>query len=98
MKGALGRGILYSNHGYNRIECFTDADWAGSKENGRSTSGTCVFVEGNLVSWKSKKQNVFSLLSVESEYREMTQFVCETMWISQLLMEAGIKTSILAKL
>ena len=25
-KGASGRGILYSNHGYNRIECFTDAD------------------------------------------------------------------------
>ena len=28
----------------------------------------------------------------------MTQFVCETMWISQLLMEVVIKTSILAKL
>ena len=32
LKGALGRGILYSNHGYNRLECFTDADWARSKE------------------------------------------------------------------
>ena len=98
MKGVLGRGILYSNHGYNRIECFTDADWAGSKEDEGSTSGTYVFVEGNLVSWKSKKQSVFSRLSVESEYREMTQSVCETMWISQLLMKIGIKTSILAKL
>ena len=26
LKGALGRGILYSNHGHNRVECFTDAD------------------------------------------------------------------------
>ena len=26
LKGALGHGILYGNHGYNRIECFTDAD------------------------------------------------------------------------
>ena len=32
LKGAMGRGILYSNHGHNRVECFTDADWAGSKE------------------------------------------------------------------
>ena len=32
LKGALGRGIRYSNHGHNRVECFTDADWAGSKE------------------------------------------------------------------
>ena len=29
LKGAQGRGILYSNHGHNRVECFTDADWAG---------------------------------------------------------------------
>ena len=26
LKGASGRGILYSNHGHNRVECFTDAD------------------------------------------------------------------------
>ena len=51
LKGALGRGILYCNHGHNRVECFTDADWAGSKEDRRSTSGYCVFVGGNLVSW-----------------------------------------------
>ena len=49
LKGALGRGILYSNHGHNRLECFMDADWDGSKEDRRSTSGYCVFVGGNLV-------------------------------------------------
>ena len=27
LKGALGQGILYSNHGHNRIECFTDVNW-----------------------------------------------------------------------
>ena len=26
LKEAQGRGILYSNHGHNRFECFTDAD------------------------------------------------------------------------
>ena len=55
LKGDPGQGILYSNHGHNRVECFTDTDWAGSKEDRRSTSGYCVFVSGNLVSWKSKK-------------------------------------------
>ena len=37
LKGAPGRGILYGNHRHNRIECFTDADWVGSKEERRST-------------------------------------------------------------
>ena len=50
LKGVPGRGIQYSNHGHNRVECFTDADWAGSKEDRRFTSGYCVFVGGNLVS------------------------------------------------
>ena len=29
LKRAPGQGILYRNHEHNRIECFTDADWAG---------------------------------------------------------------------
>ena len=73
LKGASGRGILYNNHGHNRIECFTYADWAGSKEDRRSTLGYCVFVGGNLVSWKSKKQGVVSHSNAESKYRAMAQ-------------------------
>ena len=98
LKGAPERDILYSNHGHNRIECFTDAYWAGSKEDRRSTTGYCVFVGGNLVSWKSKKQGVVSRSSAKSEYRAMTQSVCEIMWLHQLLMEVGIETLVLAKL
>ena len=98
LKGAPGRGILYSNHGHNRVECFTDTDWAGLKEDRRSTSGYCVFVGGNLVSWKSKKQGVVSRSSAESEYRAIAQSVCEIMWLHQLLMEVIIMTVVLAKL
>ena len=98
LKEAPRRGILYSNYGHNRVECFTDADWTVSKEDRRSTSSYCVFVSGNLVSWKSKKQGVVSRSSAESKYRATTQSVCEIMWLHQLLMEVGIKTVVLAKL
>ena len=29
LKGALRQGIQYSNHGHNRVECFTNVDWVG---------------------------------------------------------------------
>ena len=98
LKRASKRGILYNNHGHNRLECFTYADWARSKEDKKSTSGYCVFVGGNLVSWRSKKQSVISRSSAGSEYRAMTQSVCEIMWFHQLFIEVGIKTPVLAKL
>ncbi|KAK2985083.1 hypothetical protein RJ640_022961 [Escallonia rubra] len=75
--GAPGLGLLYSNHGHSCIECFSDADWVGSKLDRKSTTGYCVFVGGNLVSWKSKKQSVVSRSSAESEYRAMAQSTCE---------------------
>ena len=84
--------------GIPRLECFFDADLVGSKEDRRFTLGYCVFFEENLISWKSKKQNVFSRSSTESEYKAMTQSVCEIMWIHQLLMVVGIKTSVPTKL
>ncbi|KAA0038222.1 Copia protein [Cucumis melo var. makuwa] len=97
-KAAPGRGILYRDHGYTRVECFSDADWAGSRKDKRSTSGYCVFVGENLVPWKSKKQNVISRSSAESEYRAMTQSVCAIVWIHQLLSETCFSITVPAKL
>ncbi|GMJ08316.1 cysteine-rich RLK (RECEPTOR-like protein kinase) 8 [Hibiscus trionum] len=98
LKSAPECGILYGNHGHTRIECFSDSDWTGCKEDRRSTSGYCVFIGGNLVSWKNKTQNVVSRSSVEAEYRAMAKSVCEIIWVYQLLDEIGIKVSVLAKL
>ena len=57
-----------------------------------------VFVEGNLISWKSKKQSVVSRSSAKLEFQAMAQSVCDIMWIRQLLMEVSIETSVPTKL
>ena len=49
LKKAPGLGILYSSRGHTRIECFSNADWAGSRFDRRSTTGYYVFFGGNLV-------------------------------------------------
>ncbi|GAV77753.1 hypothetical protein CFOL_v3_21223 [Cephalotus follicularis] len=89
LKGNPGRGLVYRDYGHRRVEGFSDADWAGSPVDRRSTTGYCVFVGGNLVSWKSKKQSVVARSSAESEYRAMAHTTCELMWVRQLLTEIG---------
>ena len=87
IKSAPGKGLLFEDQGHEHIIGYTDADWAGSPSDRRSTSGYCVLVGGNLVSWKSKKQNVVARSSAESEYRAMATATCELVWIKQLLGE-----------
>ena len=53
----------------------------------RSTSGHCSFVGGNLVTWRSKKQNVVARSSAEAEFRVVAHGICEIMWIRRLLEE-----------
>uniref|UniRef100_A0A803NUD0 Reverse transcriptase Ty1/copia-type domain-containing protein n=1 Tax=Cannabis sativa TaxID=3483 RepID=A0A803NUD0_CANSA len=68
LKLAPGKGILFSRKTEEQtIDVYTDADWAGDKNDMRSTSGYFTFVGGNLVSWRSKKQSVVARSSGEAE-------------------------------
>nr|GEU50354.1 polyprotein, putative [Tanacetum cinerariifolium] len=70
-------------------EGFTDVDYAGCPDTSPSTTGYCVFVGGNLVSWKSKKHDVVARSSLEAEYRAIAQTTCELAWLRNLLGEIG---------
>ncbi|KAH9726800.1 hypothetical protein KPL70_008430 [Citrus sinensis] len=90
LKCAPGKGLLFSKNNVSNIEGYTDSDWAGDQTTRRSTSGYFTFVEGNLVTWRSKKQKVVARSSAEAEFRGMAQGVCEMLWIKNILKDLGI--------
>ena len=89
LKKTIGRGIVMRRNGHTDIIGFSDSDWAGNTIDRRSTTGYCMFVGGNLVSWKSKKQPVVARSSAEAEYRAMAAASCEMVWLKNLLTDLG---------
>jgi len=87
IKDSPGKGLLYGSNNHTRVVYYSDADWAGSSSDRRSTSGYCVSIGGNLISWKSKKQSVMARSSAEAEYRVIASAACELVWLKQLLKE-----------
>ncbi|RDX95269.1 Copia protein, partial [Mucuna pruriens] len=87
IKKTPGQGLLYEDKGDTHISCYCDADWAGSPIDRRSTTSFCISIGGNVVSWKSKKQNTIARSSAEAEYRAMASTTCELIWVKQLIQE-----------
>ncbi|RDX78328.1 Copia protein, partial [Mucuna pruriens] len=46
---------------------------------------------GNLVTWRSKKQNVVARFSAEAEFRVMTHGICEGLWMKIILDDLKVK-------
>lgn len=62
---------------------FSDADWASSVEDRRSTTGYCFSLtkQGPVISWKTKKQPTVA----EAEYIGLAATSQETIYLTQLL-------------
>ena len=87
LKMTPGKGLFFKRVASRDVEIFSDADWAGSLTDRRSTSGYCTYVWGNLVTWRSKKQSVVARSSAEAEVRAMAHGICEGIWLKRLLEE-----------
>jgi len=91
IQGTVGYGLKYSTGGSITLTGLCDADWAGDKQNRKSTSGYTFFIGGNPVSSSSRKQQTVSLSSVEAEYIALSAATQEAMWLRSMLTELGFK-------
>lgn len=89
LKRTLQFGLTFSK-GSLQLNGFCDSDWAGSRDDRKSTSGYCMYLGPCLISWSAKKQPVVARSSTEAEYRSMAFTVAELYWLRRLLQELKI--------
>ena len=81
MSGTYNYGMLYYHRCDPILSGYCDADWAGSADDRKSTSGGCFFLGNNLISWFSEKQNCVSLSTAEVEYISAGSSCSQLVWM-----------------
>ncbi|GJW49979.1 ribonuclease H-like domain-containing protein [Tanacetum coccineum] len=87
VRGTIDFGLQLYASATTSLVGYTDANWAFCPSTRRSTSGYCVFLCDNFLSWPAKRQHTLSRSSAEAEYRGVANVVAETAWLRNLLRE-----------
>ena len=87
VQGCINRGITLGTK--EGLTGYSDADWAGDKEDRKSTSGSIFLLHGGAISWASKKQTFMVLSMIEAEYIALSNASKDACWIKQLLKDLG---------
>ena len=77
-----------------QLSGYTDADWAGSAADRRSTSDFMFSLGSAAITWSNKKQPTIALSSTKAEYRGAAVAACEVAWLQMLLRDLGIQVQV----
>ncbi|RVW36918.1 Retrovirus-related Pol polyprotein from transposon RE2 [Vitis vinifera] len=88
--GTLTHGLFLHKANTLSLHAFSDADWAGNKDDYTFTSAYIVYLGRHPISWLSKKQRTIARSSTKVEYRSFASTISEINWICSLLTELGV--------
>eukprot|EP00253_Pinus_taeda_P001482 PITA_01482 len=90
LQGTQNFGLWYPRDIDLTLHAYTDADWARSVDDRKSTNGGAFYMGFRLVSWFSKKQSSISLSTVEAEYVAIASCCTQLLWMMQTLQDIQI--------
>jgi hypothetical protein len=93
LKHTIQFGLQIYRSSCHTLQAFSDADWAGDRDDRRSTGSFCVFLGKNLISWSYQKQATVARSSTEAEYKALANTAAELKWLLSLFQELGLSIS-----
>ncbi|XP_063946055.1 secreted RxLR effector protein 161-like [Daucus carota subsp. sativus] len=93
LKGTINLGLWYPRESDFKLIGYSDVDFAGCKIDRKSTSGSCRFIGGRLVSWFSKKQKSISTSTAEAEYIAVGSCCAQILYMKNQLLDYGLTLS-----
>lgn len=73
------------------LTAFADSDWAEDRQTRKSISGVICKVFGAPVSWSSRKQDIISTSTTESEFYALSEAVKEVQWLRNILKDFNVE-------
>lgn len=90
LKATSHYGITYTKD-EERLRAYSDSDWAGDVDDRKSCSDNVLTLTISPISWKSRKQALVALSTMEAEYVALSEVSREVVYLKRLLTHMGFK-------
>jgi hypothetical protein len=96
--GKTGAAAMGDSRGHGERQqldvcAFADADWAGDRSDRKSITGWVAKLNGDPISWSSKKQRTVALSTCEAELYAEAAAIQEVLWLRGLMKELRLQSN-----
>ena len=88
LKSNSRKGVLNNNLA---IKACANASYANFLVDRKLTTTYCTFLRGNMVIWRSKKQNVVARSFAKLEFKAISRGLCELLGLKIILHDLRVK-------
>ena len=93
LKGTRNLKLMLNDvGGTEKLEVYSDANWAEDTDDRKSNTGYFVGLNGGTVSWCCRKQDLVAMSSAESEYIALAETCKEVLWLKEVVKGFDVKT------